>query len=108
MDIGKLNRKVIIKAVNGTSDSQGGQTEGAPTTIAVVWANVKPMDGKVALQYGMQQEDKAYMITLNYRDDITIDNTSLITYDSRDITVHSVIDKDEKMKQLKMVGYEKK
>ncbi len=108
MDIGKLNKKIAIKAVNPTTDGQGGATEGTPTTSATVWGNVKPMDAKQSLDYGELVGHKLYVITLNFRDDITIDNTSLLTYDSRDMTVHSVIDKNEESKQLKLVGYEKK
>jgi len=108
VDIGKLRHKVIIKSVNGTDDGQGGETEGTPTTVATIWGNVKPMQGKRALEYGQIIGHKPYTITMNYRNDITIDNTSLFVYASRTFETHSVITIEEDFKQLEIICYEKK
>jgi len=76
--------------------------------IITVWAYVKPMDGKQAFDFQQITSHKPYVITINYREDITIDNTTILEYDSRSLTVHSVIDIGEGSKQLKIICYEKK
>ena len=108
VDIGHLNNKLIVKSVNPTTDSGGGATEGTPTTVTTIWCNIKPMTGNRALEFAQITNGKPYEIVINYPiGDFTIDETNILTFDSRILTVHSVVQIDESLKQYKIIAYEK-
>ena len=108
VDIGQMNQTLIIKSVNPTTDSGGGMTEGTPTTVATIWANIIPLTGSRALEFAQITNGKPYDITINYPiGDFTIDETNILTFDSRTLTIHSVVQIDESLKQYKIIAYEK-
>jgi len=104
---GEMNEKIVIKAVNPTSDGQGGSTEGALTTVCTMWAKVSPFSANRTLQYGQITGSQTYEITMNYRDDITISATNIIEWNSKTLAVHSVRQTDENRKQYIILAYEK-
>ena len=76
--------------------------------VITIWANVIPMTGNRALEFAQITNGKPYEIVINYPiGDFTIDETNILTFDSRILTVHSVVQIDESLKQYKIIAYEK-
>lgn len=108
VDIGQMRQKITVSSVNPTTDSGGGATEGTPTTVVTCWAKVMPLTGRRALEFAQITNGKPYEITVNYTfGDYTINELNIITYDSRTLTVHSVVLIDESLEQYKIIAYEK-
>ena len=102
---GELREKVIIKSVTLTSDGQGGSTE-ALSAGTTVWAKVTPLTGSRALEYEQVAGAQGSIITINFRDDITIDNTSILSWDSKTLTVHSAKTTEDR-RQIEILAFNK-
>jgi len=102
---GELREKVIIKAVTLTSDGQGGSTE-ALSAGTTVWAKVAPLTGSRALEYQQLAGGQGYIVTTNFRDDITIDNTSVLSWNSITMAVHSAKTTEDK-RQIEILAFNK-
>ena len=106
--IGRMNKKIIIKTVDTASDGFGGNTEdGTFTTIATVWAKVKPLTGFRALQFGQIVGNKPYEIEFNYqKSNFTVNEQNVLEFESKNFAVHSVIEINEDRKIIKILAYE--
>lgn len=76
-----------------TSDGIGGASESSANT-GTVWAAVSELQGSRLLEYSQLVEGKIYEIRTRYREDITIDNKSMLTYKSRTLHVHTITTDD--------------
>ena len=101
-----MREKVTIKSVTNTSDGQGGKTEALSAGNAM-WAKVEPLTGTRAMEYQQLTGSQGYIITMNYRDDITIDQTSILSWNSKTLTVHSAKMDDENRRQIIILAHNK-
>lgn len=46
IDPGTQAHRMIIKSANTSQDSRGGETEGAPTSVEIIWLSMLPLDGR--------------------------------------------------------------
>jgi SPP1 family predicted phage head-tail adaptor len=100
---GRLRKQVTIQGVTRTPDGGGGYTE-TPVEIAEVWANVQPLDGReqlIAMQTGLQ---RPYRFTIRYLPDIS--SIHRVVYDGRTFDVKSVVDPEERHRELELLAEE--
>lgn len=55
MDAGKLDKRVIVKAVSKTADGYGGYTNSIGT-VKTIWANVKEVSGDIVSSDGKRSQ----------------------------------------------------
>lgn len=94
---GRKSRKVTIRATVRTPDEYGGFTE-TQSDVATAYARVRPLQGSqqlTAMQTGLSEP---YEFTFSYRADLT--EVSEIYYDGRRFDVTSVIDPEERHREL--------
>lgn len=103
---GRYTRKLVLQTITETSDAVGGVTEAA-TTLATVWAAIKPMTGTRLLEYKQLINGVWYDIEIKYRTDISIVAGNTITYGGRTLTVHSILNEREELRVYLITAYEK-
>lgn len=106
MRSGKLRNRVTVKSYTLAPDGAGGSTP-TPTDALETWASIVPIKGQRLLQYSQIVQGTWYDIVMRFRDDTPIVKDFTLDYKGRPITIHSVINKDERNKTLQIVGYEK-
>jgi SPP1 family predicted phage head-tail adaptor len=67
MNIGRINRQVVIKAPPTGQDALG-QPTGDWTTFATVWANVRYLSGTESIKAGADTSTAKASIRIRYRD----------------------------------------
>lgn len=103
MRTGLMRRVVTIRTNAQTPDGMGGYTE-TPTDVANIPARVEPLEGRElmeAMQTGMQ---RPHRFTLRYRTGMT--GAKTIIYDSRTFDIKSVMDPEEKHRELHILADE--
>lgn len=70
MNIGDLNRSVVIKSPPSGQDA-AGQPSGSWTTVATVWANVRVLNGTETLKASAPVSSVRASIRIRYRTDVT-------------------------------------
>jgi SPP1 family predicted phage head-tail adaptor len=99
MDIGQMRHKISIYTTTAVSDA-GGLTS-TPILLMTSWAFVQPLSQARALQYGITENYRSYEITLRYRSTIT--NKQTIVWNSKNLTIVSVINTDSNLKEIKLI-----
>lgn len=92
-----MRRRVSLRAVTRTPDGGGGYTE-SPADTGPFWAHVEPLEGAEqiqAMQTGMQ---RPHRFTMRYQPGMT--GATRIVYGSRIFDVKSVVDSDERHREL--------
>lgn len=100
---GRKNRRVTIRGTTTTPDGSGGYTE-TPVDIATVWMRVVPLDGReqiLAMQTGMV---RPYRFEATYRSDVT--GATTLVYDGRTFDIKSVVDVEERHRELHILAEE--
>ena len=70
MDAGSLDQRVTLQSLGYTTDAGGGRVE-TWTTVATVWAHVRPMSGRERLQADQLESPANYKVTIRRRTDVT-------------------------------------
>lgn len=70
MDAGQLDQRVTIQSFTQAGDGGGGGPK-TWTTIATVWAHVRPLSGRERLQADQLESPANYRVTIRRRTDIT-------------------------------------
>ena len=94
---GEKNRRVTVQGATQTPDGMGGYTE-TITTIDTVWMKVEPLQGDEQIQAMQTGMTAPHRFTATYRSDIT--GATTLLYDGRTFDVKSVVDPDEKHRDL--------
>ena len=95
-----MRRKVTIRTMTRTPDGGGGYTE-SPVDVTGIDARVRPLEGREliqAMQTGMQ---RPHEFTIRYRTGMT--GAKTLIYDSRTFDIKSVIDPEEKHRELQLM-----
>lgn len=103
MRAGQMRRTVTIRTMTRTPDGMGGYTE-TPTDVTGIPARIDPLEGREqveAMQTGMQRPHRFY---LRYRDGMT--GATQLVYDSRTFDIKSVVDPEEKHRELHILADE--
>ena len=85
MTIGKLQERVLLKALVSTPNGKGGFVETWPSTTATVWAEVLQESGSERFQGSQQEHARRYRIRIRYLS--TVAPTMRVTYDARTLKI---------------------
>lgn len=67
---GSLTERVAITQDTKTPDTQGGRSA-SESTLATVWARVRPLSGRELMQAQAVSSEVQYEVTIRYRADVT-------------------------------------
>jgi head-tail adaptor len=108
MNIGKLNKRLVLKYVSArVTDNQGGYTE-TVSTAKTTWGMLRPVSAREQLIYGLELGSRSYVCVLRYDATYKIDQNYYIEWTDRGSTTRtfrivSVIDEDEGAKQMTLL-----
>lgn len=100
---GKMRRVVTIRTMARTPDGGGGYTE-TPTDIENIPARIEPLEGNELLRAMQTGMTAPHRITMRYRTDVG--GASLLVYDGRTFDIQSVVDPEEKHRELVILADE--
>lgn len=103
MRTGLLRRIVTIRTMARTPDGMGGYTE-TPTDIEGIPARVEPLQADEQLQAMQTGMVAPHRFTMRYRSDVQ--GATLLVYDSRTFDIKSVVDPEEKHRELQILADE--
>ena len=92
MNLGNMRERITIKGQTIAVSGTGAQTT-TDTTIASVWASVKPVRGNESDDAGRLASIQTYLVTIHYRADI--DTANFITWGAKELQVRAVTDRWE-------------
>ena len=104
MRAGKREDRITIQQPTSTKDAIGGYTT-SWSTYAIVWADVKPMNGKEAMQYGQTTTDNSYKIELNY-DDAPLLNASMRVRNGYGVITIQSVTYHKRNNSIEIIGYQ--
>jgi len=104
MNAGKLNKRIILRTYTQTTDASGFVSNGTATDTTV-WANVKPLNGKRAIEEGREFNVEGYQIKLRYNANI-INNLGdyQIIYDSKTLKINSFMNVSEDKNYFEIIA----
>lgn len=101
---GDLRHRVTIQAEQRSDDGYGGSSLPTWSTVATVWAEVKPLKGREQL-HGQQLEGRVtHRIIMRYRAGVTAANRLL--FGTRAFNIRSVVNVDERGRWLEIMAEE--
>lgn len=104
MNAGKMRHIITITEILDGSKNATGLT-GTITNGNSIWAQVIPISQARALYYGIPENFRSYEIRTRSQSSITVQNG--ITWDSKNLVIHSVIETDARQHELKIMAYER-
>lgn len=90
MNIGQMRDRVVIKGYTTVTSATGAKTR-TSTTIATVWASIKPVKGYEGQDVGRLAGIQTYLVKIYDRSDVTTAN--YITWGTKDMQIRSVSDR---------------
>jgi SPP1 family predicted phage head-tail adaptor len=100
MSIGALRKPVLLQSENLAPDGFGGQ-KAVWTTLAILWAEIKPFAGKDAVDTGNFNKRLTHQITVRFRADIATGQRLL--YGARAFVIRAAVNKDESNRWLDLL-----
>ena len=98
--IGMLRHQVALQKPTNTTDAGGGATK-SYTTLATLWASIKPVSGSEKYRQGQVQETATHQITVRFRSDIGTNYR--IVYESRNFNIKHIRNIDERDRYLLLI-----
>lgn len=92
-----MRRKVTIRTMALTPDGMGGNTS-APSDVTDIPARVEPLEGREQLQAMATGMVRPHRFTLRYQSGLS--GAKQIVYDGRTFDIQSVVDPEEKHREL--------
>ena len=95
MNQGNMRERVIIKGYTVTKSATGADIK-TETTIATVWANIKPVRGGESQDVGRLAAMQTYLVKIYKRD---IDTSNFIVWGAKEMQIRSISDRWEQEKE---------
>ena len=105
MNIKDFRHRIAIQAEQPTADGGGGYAL-AWTTLATVWANIKPSTAKELVASGHIESHVTHTITVRWRRDIAITPDMRVLYQSRTFAIRGVVNPNESNKWTVLLAEE--
>lgn len=99
----KLNRLVTLQTVQRTPDGGGGYTE-TLVDVATLWMRIEPLTGREQILAMQTEMERPHRFTCRYRADLT--GSTRLLYGSRTFDVVSVVDVEERHRELVIMAEE--
>jgi len=93
ISIGRLRYKCELKSPTDTSDGAGGRSQ-TYSTIANIFADIRPMGGDEAYRQGKVQTKNTHKIYMRQRSDMSADY--IIVYEGRTFQIQNIKNVDER------------
>lgn len=103
MNPGKLNKRITLQRFEKIKDSEGIVTE-AWNDVATVWASAEPLRGREYFAAAAVNRENTVRFRIRYKPDVSSDMR--IKYDGRFFDIQSVIDVNERHKELHLMAEE--
>ena len=103
MRAGLMRRRITLQTVERTPDGGGGYTE-TLTDLATVWARVHPLTGREQLLAMQTEAMQMHRFTIRYRAGLT--TATRILYDGRTFDIRSIVDPEERHRELQIMAEE--
>ena len=100
MSIGMLRHQVSLQKPTNTTDAGGGAAK-SYTTLATLWANIKPVSGSEKYRQGQVQETATHQVTIRFRSDIGTNYR--IVYDDRNFNIKHIRNVDERDRYILLI-----
>lgn len=100
MKIGKMNRRITIRSKTVTKDTEG-ITQNVWSTVATVWAWVEPLRGKEYFEAAATNAENTVRFHIRYMSGLT--SKMQVLYESRLFNINSVIDIDERHREMQLI-----
>jgi len=89
MDVGALDRRVLVETPTSTRDGYGAVVPGW-STVCTVWGNVIPVTGTERKQSDTTIASNFYRVTIRYRTDVAA--TDRVTFDGKTANIRNIIE----------------
>jgi SPP1 family predicted phage head-tail adaptor len=103
MDVGKYRHRLAFQSATDTRTADGGVSQAWATTNTV-WGRVDPLDGSEVVHADKTRADATHRA--NIRHGITVTPAMRFTYDSRTFQILSVLNIDERDRELTIIAQE--
>lgn len=100
MSIGMMRHQVKLQSPSHTTDTGGGAAK-TFTTLALLWANIKPVSGSEKVRQGKVQETVTHHITIRFRADIGTNYR--VQYGTRNFNIRHIRNIDERDRYLLLI-----
>lgn len=100
MNIGRLNKRVLIKK-DSTTRNEYGELVGGYDLVATTWAEVKPLIGKQWFEALKDNVEVSHQVTIRYRQDINA--TMVLFLGDRKLEIASIINLMERNEYLQLM-----
>lgn len=87
-DVGELDQRISVKRETRTADGTGGFTV-ADTTVATLWAHVRPKRGKEVGIHDKVEAPAMYIFAIRYRSDLL--ERDRITWNGDDYNIRAIL-----------------
>ena len=94
-----MRHQVKLQSPSHTTDTGGGAAK-TYTTLALLWANIKPVSNKEGVRQGKVQETQTHHITIRFRSDIGTNYR--IRYDSDNYNIKFIKNIDNRNRYLEL------
>ena len=102
---GTLNHQVAIIGLDSSSVNARGEPTLAPTTLATVWANIRPLTGRELFTAQQRAAEVTHFITMRHPG-LTVTPEMKLTYGSRTFDILSVLNLEEMNVTLQILAKE--
>jgi SPP1 family predicted phage head-tail adaptor len=93
MDIGKLNKRIVLQYIDGSIFKDGVDVENWVDSVTI-WAKAEPLRGKELWMAQSIHQEINMKFTIRYRKDVSEDMR--ILYDRKYFEIVSIVDIEEK------------
>jgi len=101
MQAGKLRHRVTIQQPVESSPNEYNEDTITWTDVCKVWAEIVPTTAAEFQRNERISMDSTHVVTIRYRSGL--DSTMRVVYDSRNLNIDSIINKDERGIRLELV-----
>ena len=103
MNAGKLKHHVNIERRSTIKDAHGGDSSSVWHVVGTAYVALKPLSGREYFQGQANNSDISHEVTMRYRADINSRDRLVSTTTDRVFNIDSIINVDERNKELKLM-----
>ena len=108
MRIGLMNKRVVIKLIDLTSDDGIGGTNSTEVMVDEIWAQLESLSSNERLIYGLEAGVRAFKMTTRFNIDLALSQRYVVYYtdrfnETRRFRITSVLQPDENARTFETI-----